>query len=87
METAFKNGPGMYALFTNGHNKRVPENKARVYCIRLEAYDLDANYSGDDTAKFEVLFFQAENKPEIAFALLQLADAINSNSEELKKNL
>lgn len=72
---------------TDETNKTIPRGKMRIYCVRLEAYDLAMGETRDLETKFEVLFAQCEGKPEIAQMLLQLGESIESNRREIEKNL
>lgn len=89
MKTAFQNGPGFFSASSHEHNPRVPAGMMRVYCVRLEAYDIDGNDPEDPglETSFEVLFAQAEGHPEIAHMLLHLSKSIEANRELLEHEL
>ena len=89
MTTAFQTGPGFYAALTSDHCPSLPPNTMRVYCARLEAYDIPTNDPDDSglETRFQLLFHDADGKPEIARAILQLADSIEGNKESLLKEL
>ena len=78
MKTAFQNGPAMFAIRTIKSNPKT----VRVYCCRLEAYDLGPEDDTDECS-FQVLFAQAEENKEIAKALLDLKKAIECNEKFL----
>lgn len=85
MKTAFQNGPGFYAAATSDKRRDLPRNTMRIYCARLEAYDLPLTDDAMDAVKWELLPAQAEGKPEIARALLLLADVLAANKAELER--
>jgi hypothetical protein len=85
MNTVFQTGPGFFAANTNEGDSAVPKGRIRILCARLEAYDLEIKNESDmDDIKFEVLFAKAEGKPQLAKAMLALADAINGNRAMLE---
>lgn len=85
MKTAFSTGPGFFAADTSGHDRDLPPGVMRVYCARMEAYDLPIDASQEDLdTNFQVLFSQAEGNPEIAKAMLKLSGAIESNRKFLE---
>ena len=85
MKTAYQTGPGMYAADTSGHARYLPDDTMRVYCARIEAYDLELRDKGSINTQFQVLFAQADDNPEVARALLKLADTINCNRGMLER--
>lgn len=84
METIFQTGPGFFAANTAETRPEVPKGKLRVYCVRLEAYDLDDSEDDLDTS-FSVLFAKAEGDPQIARTLLTLGETIKGNEAMLRK--
>jgi hypothetical protein len=86
MTTAFQNGPGFYAARTSETNPRVQPGILRIYCARLEAYDIPAAAGMEDLeTKFELLVAQAERDAEIARALLDLHESIGRNLDCIRK--
>jgi len=84
MTTAFQTGPGFYAANTRAVDKAIPAGVMRVYCARIEAYDLADDQVDLDT-QFSLLVAMAEGKPQIAKALLSLADSIGGNRKTLEE--
>lgn len=85
MTTAFQTGPGFYAAFTDAKNNRVPRWRMRLYHARLEAYDIPLGSDPlSEVTSFHLLVAQAQGNPEIAFALLELAKAIEANRAHLE---
>lgn len=87
MKTAFQNGPGFYAADTSRNRADLPPNSMRIYCARLEAYDLPLAGDAVDNIEFQILFAQAEGNPEIARALLKLGEAIAANRKQLEREI
>lgn len=88
MTTVYQTGPGFYAANSTDCDPTVPEGMLRIYCVRLEAYDMPkAPEEIDAETTFEVLFAKSEKNPAIAKALLVLGDAIAANRELLKRDL
>lgn len=84
MTTAFQTGPGFFAAETSAYNKAIPPSSLRIYCARIEAYDLPEESADMDNIQFEILFAKAEKDPQIAHALLKLRDTINENEPLLR---
>lgn len=84
MTTIFQSGPGLYAAETPEGNASVAPGTMRVYCARIEAYDLSASEQSDMDTSFHILFAKAENDPRIARALLKLGDTIAVNRTQLE---
>jgi hypothetical protein len=84
MTTAFQTGPGLFAADSASHDTAIAAGKIRVYCVRVEAYDLDQREQSDLDMEFEILFAKAEKNPQIAKALLKLKEAISLNEPLLK---
>jgi hypothetical protein len=88
MQTAFQLKPGFFAAYSRSHNPCVPEGKMRIYCARIEAYDIDIKPgTPDDETAFTVLPALAEGEPEIALALTKLGESLAANRAELEKQL
>lgn len=89
MTTAFQTGPGFYAALASDKYPELPPDTMRIYCVRMEAYDLKTNSTEEPglETNFKVLFHEADGKPEIARALLQLGSSITANQESLLKEL
>lgn len=88
MKTAFQTGPGFYAADTCKSNKDVAAGDLRIYCIRMEAYDITGSPEDPgNEIKFELVFAKAEHDPRIAMALLKLGKAIEANKETLESML
>lgn len=86
MNTAFQTGPGFFAVVTHDHDPTIPEGKMRVYCARLEAYDLPIQGSDPDPT-FELLVAKSEDDKRVAKALLLLEENIKANRGQIGKNL
>lgn len=84
MKTAFQTGPGFYAADTDKHDRTLAKDTMRIYCVRLEAYDL-ANDQVDLDTQFTVLFGMVDTDPRLAKALLKLGEGIKANEAELKR--
>jgi hypothetical protein len=85
MTTAFQTGPGFYAAASRKADKSLPPGTVRIYCARLEAYDLPrAAEEHELKTEFKLLVAMAEEKPAIARALLQLHGALNANIDLLR---
>jgi hypothetical protein len=84
MTTAFQTGPGFYAADTSDHRRNLPPNTMRVYCARLEAYDLPLGDRDSRNTEFQILFAQAEGNPDVARALLLLGRTIEGNRQLLE---
>jgi hypothetical protein len=87
MKTAYRNGPGFYAAATSSKRPDLPPNTTRIYCARLEAYDLPLAGDAVDNIEFQLLFAQADGNPEIARALLLLGETIAANREQLQREI
>lgn len=85
MKTVYSTGPGFYAADTTEGDPTVPPNVLRVYCVRMESYDLDCKT--DLSLSFHLIFAKAEEDKRIAKSLLSLRDAINANETILKRLL
>lgn len=86
MRTAYQTGPGYYAAGTPPHDAAIPEGHVRIYCVRMEAYDIEKHPGGDgDDVKFELLFSMCEGDPVLARALLKLGRAVNANRPALER--
>lgn len=86
MNTAFQTGPGFYAAQSAKVDQSIPPGIVRIYCARLEAYDLPCH--GDDPAldtTFEILAAKVEKDPRLARALLLLADHVKGNRELIEE--
>lgn len=86
MNTAFQTGPGFFAAQTAKVDRTIPLGIIRIYCARLEAYDLP--HHGDDPGletTFEILAAKVEKDPRLARALLLLADHVNGNRELIEE--
>lgn len=83
MKTVFGTGPGFFAAKTDRVSASVPPKTVRIYCARLEAYDIPAEDGAMDNLKFTLLPAMADKNPELAQALLDLAQVIGSNREFL----
>ncbi len=81
MKTIIATGPGFYAADSD-KMPSVPKGKLRVYCARIEVYELDET-QGDLDTSFELLVAKAEKQPGLANALLKLADSLEANRQEL----
>lgn len=84
MKTAFQTGPGFYAAETHKVNPTIKPGEMRIYCVRLEAYDLEVG-GGDNDITFEIVFAKVEKDPHLAKALLKLGDAIEANRAGLEQ--
>jgi hypothetical protein len=84
MNTAFKTGPGLYAAYTNEKNKTVPPDKIRLYLAEVQAVDIHKHEGAMDDVKFMLLPAMAENKPEVARALINLYQTLGQNMAFLK---
>lgn len=86
MTTAYQTGPGFYAANTKECDPTVPEGCVRIYCVRLEAYDLERkpDEEGLDVS-FEIIFAKAEKDRRLATALLALGRAIEGNRAKLER--
>lgn len=86
MKTAFQTGPGFFAANDCRHEPAVPPGVMRVYCARLEAYDIEPEKNQDDAeTSFELLVAKAEGNPELARVLLRLKEALIGNSPLLER--
>lgn len=85
MTTAFQTGPGFFAAMSHSHDKSVPLGFLRVFCARIEAYDLPKGSEVMDKIEFTVLFAMAEEDPRIAQALLYLGETIAGNRKALEE--
>ena len=89
MNTAFATGPGMYAAMTLDTNnpisrdESIPPGCARVYCARIEAYDLKAGVDDLDSVSFTLLPAMADGNPKLAKALLILGEVLQANKAQL----
>lgn len=85
MTTAFQTGPGFFAAATSNKDKTLPPNTMRVYCARVEAYDLPLNGGEDELdAQFTILASLGENDPRVAGALLKLGVHVDTNKSTLE---
>ena len=80
MTSIIQTGPGFFAAST-----KKKEHVLRIYCARLEAYDLPLASDAMDNIQFEILFAKAEGQPEIATMLLELGRAIEGNKALLEQ--
>lgn len=85
MTTAFQTGPGFFAADTSEHDKTLPANTMRVYCARIEAYDLPLHDKAALDTQFTILAAQGENDPRVAKALLKLGEHIKGNKTTLEE--
>jgi hypothetical protein len=85
MKTAFQTGPGMFAADSRKVDRSIPPRVVRVYCARIEAYDITDAPIDLDT-EFEILFAKAEKDPRVARALLKLGEAIEANRALLSRS-
>ena len=83
MKTALSTGPGFFAADSSDHNPKVKKGKVRIYCAKIEVYDIDDSEADNNTV-FEILFAKAEKDPLVAEALLKLGGTIQANEENLK---
>ena len=86
MTTAFQTGPGFYAANSKKSDQSIPAGKLRIYCARIEAYDMDLTDDEEpalDTS-FELLVAKSQGNPQIAKALLQLHKSLGGSLEVLK---
>ena len=86
MKSVFQTGPGFFAADSNKVLPELEDGVLRIYCARIEAYDIEDQES-DREMSFKVLFAMCEDNPELARALLKLGDAIGANEEVLKSFL
>ncbi|MBE2178900.1 MAG: hypothetical protein IAE97_00305 [Chthoniobacterales bacterium] len=84
MTTAFQTGPGFYAAETSKKCRSLVPGTMRVYCARMEAYDVPENDVDGLSTEFHLLFAKAEGNPEIARAILLLGKCIEKNSKRLE---
>lgn len=84
MKTHLQTGPGLFWVAT-AEIPGIPQGVMRLYCARVEAYDLPYNGEAINNLKFELLVAKGEGRPELARALLELGRAIQVNASELRK--
>lgn len=84
MTTIFQTGPGFFSAVTNDKDRSVPVGKMRIYCARIEAYDLDQEERMDMDTNVTILFSMAEKDPKVALVPLRLGDAIGRNRKNLE---
>jgi hypothetical protein len=84
MTTAFQTGPGFYAAESNKNNPRIPPGVVRIYCARIEAYDLPDDDDLADSISFTLLVALSETDPRIGRALQQLMSSLDGNRSTLE---
>lgn len=85
MKTVLQTGPGFYAANTSQVDAKIPPGVLRVYCARVEAYDMEKTDPAMDDIQFELLVAKAEKDPELAKALLQLVKSLSGNIPLLER--
>lgn len=81
MTTVFSTGPGYYAIDSAKSIPELGRTGARVYCLRLEAYDIDTQ---DDQLVFELFVCKAEKNKKVAVGLLKLLQSLQGNQKALE---
>jgi hypothetical protein len=85
MKTVFSTGPGFYAANTQAHDDTIPPDMMRFFVARIEAYDGPARPNTEfDKLEFKLLPAMAQDRPDVARALLQLHSSLSANLEQLK---
>lgn len=84
MNTAFATGPGFFMANTNRVEPSLADGVMRVYCVRIEAYDLGKSQLDLET-RFTVFAALAENNPVVARALLSLGKAVEQNKSYIEE--